>query len=46
MTEHEHLFVKVNAQLTAEQLRQFEAIFEADHRGDHRARFVDDEDDV
>lgn len=38
------LVIKVNAQFTAEQLRQFEAAFEDDGQR-HRPRFRADEDD-
>lgn len=43
--EFRETIVKVTAQLTAEQLRQFEAAFE-DEAPRHRARFLDGEDDA
>jgi hypothetical protein len=46
MTEPEPLVIKVNAQLTAEQLRQFEAMFEDGSLERHRARFLTDEDEA
>lgn len=39
----EPIYIKVNAQLTAEQLRQFEAAFEDGSEQRHRPRFPPEE---